>query len=118
MFKLFFKKSYNIKFTSESKAQFNVVLTEIYTILRDCAFSSQAECIIQILSSVQKEDSKTFEKKILSAELLGGSGSVVDIWISDENKMKKFNSLMNDFLKLTIKAGLNHKAIKSRIINW
>lgn len=119
MFRLFKKQSFDVKFTSENKAQFKFLLTEIYTILRDIAFSAQANCIIQILSSVQKEDSKSFKQKGISAELLGESGSVVDVWIEDENKMKRLHSLMNQFLELTIKFGLNHKAVKSRIIkNW
>ena len=118
MFRLLKKKSFDIKFTSENKSQFNTILTEIYTILRDTAFSSQANCIIQILSSIENEDTVKFEKKVVSAELLGGSGSVIDVWIDDEIKMKRFHSLINEFLELTIESGLNHKTVKSRIINW
>ena len=55
-------------------------------------------------------------KKVISTDLLGGSGSVVDVWIEEEQKMKRLDDLMNAFLKLTIKSGLNHRAIKSRII--
>ena len=33
----------------------------------------------------------------------------------DEKKMKRFDSLMNDFLDLTVKSGQIHRTIKSKI---
>jgi molybdopterin-guanine dinucleotide biosynthesis protein len=111
-----FKKTYSIDFNERNKEQFTTLLTEIYEILRDSAYSAQANWVKQILSTVQKEDKDMFKEKVISAELLGGAGSVVDVWIEDEEKMKRLDSLMNSFLELTIKSGLNHKAVKSRII--
>lgn len=111
-----FKKTYNIDFKEENKERFNTILTEIYEILSGSAYSAQANWVMQILSTVQKEDKKMFKEKVVSAELLGGAGSVVDVWIEDEEKMKRLDDLMNSFLELTIESGLNHKALKSRII--
>ena len=116
MFGLFKKKTYNIEFKEAHKERFTALLTEIYEILRDSAYTAQANWIMQILSSIQKEDKDLFKEKVISAELLGGAGSVVDAWIEDEEKMKRFDNLMNSFLELTIKSGLNHRAVKSRII--
>ena len=111
-----FKKTYNIDFKEENKERFTILLTEIYEILRDSAYSAQANWIMQILSTVQNDDKELFKEKVISAELLGGAGSVVDVWIEDEDKMKRLDNLMNSFLELTIKSGLNHRAVKSRII--
>ena len=116
MFGLFKKKSYNIDFNEENKEQFTVLLTEIYEILHDSANSFQANSISQIMLTVQKDDKEMFKDKVISSELLGGAGSVVDVWIEDEIKMKRLDNLINSFLELTIKSGLNHRAVKSRII--
>lgn len=117
MFGLFKKRSYQIDFSEENKERFKTLLTEIYEILRDSAYSAQANWIMQILSSVHKEDSEMFKQKVISTELLGGAGSVVDVWVEEDEKMKRFDSLMNDFLELTVKSGLKHRAIKSRMKN-
>ncbi|MCE7057248.1 hypothetical protein LZF95_21385 [Algoriphagus sp. AGSA1] len=111
-----FKKTYNIDFKKENIEGFTTLLTEIYEILRDSAYTTQAHWVIQILSAVQREDKDMFKAKVVSAELLGGAGSVVDVWIEDEEKMKRLDNLMNSFLELTIKSGLNHRAVRSRII--
>jgi translation initiation factor 1 (eIF-1/SUI1) len=116
MFGIFKKKTYQIDFTETNKVRFITLLTEIYEILRDSAYSAQANWIKQILVTVQNEDAENFKKKVLSNDLLGGSGSVVDVWIEQGEKMNRLDDLMNDFLSLTIKSGLNHRAVKSRII--
>lgn len=115
MFGLFNKKTYKVNFSEENKERFTTLLTEIYEILRDSAHSSQANWIIQILSAIKKEDQELFKEKVISSELLGGAGSVVDVWIEDEKKMNRLDFLMNSFLELTVKSGLNHKTIKSRM---
>jgi hypothetical protein len=51
---------------------FTSILTDIYTILRDNAYTDQANWIIQILACVEKENAVDFKKKVISAELLGG----------------------------------------------
>jgi hypothetical protein len=109
------KRTCQIDFSKENKEQFKYLLTGIYEILCDSAYAAQANWIMQILSTVQKEDSENFKQKVISFELLGGSGSVVDVWIEEGEKMKKLDSLMNDFLELSIKSGLNHRSVKSRI---
>ncbi|WP_412984023.1 hypothetical protein [Pontimicrobium sp. IMCC45349] len=111
-----FKTKFDIIFNQKTKEQFNLLLTEIHEILRDSAYLAQAKWIILILSSVQKEDSKKFQQRVISAELLGGAGSIVDVWLEDEEKMKRLNCLLNAFFELTIKSGLNHRVIKSRMI--
>lgn|SRR5690554_995454 len=115
MFGLFKNRTYQIDFSENNKERFTTLLTEIYEILRDSAYSAQANWIMQILSTIQNEDKEEFKQKVISAELLGGAGSVVDVWIEDEKKMKRLDSLMNDFLELTVKSGLNHRAVKSRM---
>lgn len=115
MFGLFKKRTYQVDFSKENKERFTTLLTEIYEILRDSAYTAQANWIMQILSAVQQEDKLKFKDKVISAELLGGAGSVVDVWIEDEKKMKRLDSLMNDFLELTVKSGLNYRAVKSRM---
>lgn len=115
MFGLFKKRTYQIDFTEDNKKRLTALLTEIYEILRDSAYSAQANCIMQILSTIQNENKEGFKQKVISAELLGGSGSVVDVWIEDEKKMKRLDSLMNDFLELAVKSGLNHSALKARM---
>ena len=115
MFGLFKKKTYQVDFSTENKERFTTLLTEIYEILRDSAYSAQANWIMQILSAVQQEDHGKFKNKVISAGLLGGAGSINDVWIEDEKKMTRLDSLMNDFLELTVISGLNHRAIKSRM---
>jgi hypothetical protein len=115
MFGLFKNRTYQIDFSEDNKERFTTLLTEIYEILRDSAYSAQANWIIQILLTIQNEDKEDFKQKVISAELLGGAGSVVDVWIENEKKMKRLDSLMNDFLELTVKSGLNHRAVKSRM---
>ncbi|WP_305983608.1 hypothetical protein [Roseivirga thermotolerans] len=115
MFGLFKKRTYQVDFSKENKERFTTLLTEVYEILRDSAYSAQANWIMQILSAAQQEDQGKFKDKVISAELLGGAGSVVDVWIEDEKKMKRLDSLMNEFLELTVKSGLNHRAVKSRM---
>lgn len=115
MLGLFKKRTYEIDF-SEDKERFEILLTEIYEILQGSAYSAQANWIKQILSAVLNEKQEEFKRKVISAELLGGAGSVVDVWIEDEDIMKRLDSLMNSFLELTIKSGLNHRAVKARII--
>lgn len=115
MFGLFKKRTYQVDFSKENKERFTTLLTEIYEILRDSAYSAQANWIMMILSAVQEGDQGKLKDKVISAELLGGAGSVVDVWIEDEKKMKRLDSLINDFLELTIKSGLNHRAFKSRM---
>lgn len=95
--------------------QFTTLLTEIHEILRDSAYSAQANWITHILSAVQMEDKKLLKERVISAELLGGAGSVVDVWMEDEEKQHRLDDLMTSFLELTIKSGLNHRALKSRI---
>jgi hypothetical protein len=115
MFGLFKKRTYQVDFSTENKERFTTLLTEIYEILHDSSYSVQANWIMQILSVVQEEDQRKFKDKVISAELLGGAGSVIDVWIEDQKKMKRLDSLMNDFLELTVKSGLDHRAVKSRI---
>lgn len=116
MFGLFKKRTYQVDFSEENKERITILLTEIYEILRDSAYSAQANWILQILSAVQQEDQRKFKDKVISAELLGGAGSVVDVWIEDEEKMKRLDSFINYFLELTVKSGLNHRAVESRMI--
>lgn len=116
MFKIFKRQSEQIVFTEENKELFTSLLTDIYVILRDCAYSHQADWIMQILSSVQSENTKVFKEKVISVELLGGAGSVVDVWIEDKEKMERLDELMNSFLELVMKSGLNNRSIKSRVI--
>ncbi len=113
MFNLLKKKS-EFVFTKENKTLFTSILTDIYTILRDNAYTNQANWIIQILACVEKENAAEFKKKVISAELLGGS--VIDVCISEKEKMERLNELMNSFLKLTVDSGLNDRLIKARII--
>ncbi len=115
MFNLLKKKS-EFVFTKENKTLFTSILTDIYTILRDNAYTNQANWIIQILACVEKENAAEFKKKVISAELLGGSGSVLDVCIADKEKMDRLDELMNSFLNLTVDSGLNDRLIKSRII--
>jgi hypothetical protein len=115
MFGLFKKRTYQVDFSKENKERFTTLLTEIYEILRDSAYTAQANWIMQILSAVQQKDKGKFKDKVISAELLGGAGSIVDVWIEDEKKMTRLDSLMNDFLELTVISGLNHRAVKSRM---
>ena len=116
MFGWFNKKTDQIHFDEENKEQFTSLLTEIYEILRDSAYTAQADYIKDILFAVQKEDREMFKRKVISAELLGGAGSVIDVWIEEDNKMKKLDILINDFLELTVKSGLNHRYIRSRMV--
>jgi hypothetical protein len=115
MFGLLKKRRYQVDFSEENKERFTTLLTEIYEILRDSAYMPQANWILQILSAVQQEDQEKFKDKVISAELLGGAGSIVDVWIEDVEKMKRLDSFMNNFLELTVKSGLNHRAVKSRM---
>jgi hypothetical protein len=57
---------------------------------------------MQILACVEKENAVDFKKKVISAELLGGSGSVIDVCIAEKEKMDRLNELMNSFLKLML----------------
>ena len=115
MFGLYNRRIYNVEFTEENKEMFNDLLTEIYKILRDSTYTAQANWIKEILFTVQKEDPNLFKQKVISAELLGGAGSVVDVWIEEEEEMKKLDSLLTDFLELTFKSGLKHRALKARM---
>lgn len=115
MFGPFKKRTYQIDFSEDNKEQFTTLLTEILEILRDSAYSAQANWIIQILSTVYKEDQEEFKSKVISAELLGGAGSVVDVYLEDKKSRNRLGYLMNTFLRLVIKSGLNHRAVKSRI---
>ncbi|WP_431162773.1 hypothetical protein [Flagellimonas beolgyonensis] len=115
MFGLFRRKTYQIDFSKDNKNRFTTLLTEIHEILRESAYSYQANWIIQILSTVYKEDKEGFINKVISAELLGGAGSVVDVYLEEDKKRRRLESLMNDFLELTIKSGLRHRAVRSRI---
>ena len=56
MLELFLKKTYNIDFNEENKERFTTLLTEIYVFLRDSAYTTQANCLMQILYTVQEED--------------------------------------------------------------
>ncbi|GGK85994.1 hypothetical protein ACD591_17840 [Rufibacter glacialis] len=115
MFGLFNKRTYKTEFTEENKEKFNDLLTEIYVILRDSAYTSQANWIKEILFAVQKENPDLFKQKVISAGLLGGAGSVVDVWIEEEEKRNRLDSLINDFFELTFKSGLTHSALKARM---
>ncbi|SNZ01236.1 hypothetical protein [Flagellimonas pacifica] len=115
MFGIFKKRTYQIDFSEDNKEQFTTLLTEIHEILRDSAYSAQANWMMQILSTVDKEDQEGFKSKVISAELLGGAGSVVDVYLDDEESRNRLGYLMNTFLRLVIKSGLNHRAVKSRI---
>ena len=115
MFGLFKRQKDEIDFKKENKEQFTALLNEIHEILRDSAYSTQANWIKQILSAVELEDKNLFKERVISANLLGGAGSVVDVWIEDEEKQKRLDDLITSFLGLTIKSGLNHRAVKSRI---
>ncbi|WP_299487713.1 hypothetical protein [uncultured Allomuricauda sp.] len=115
MFGIFKKRTYQIDFSEDNKEQFTILLTEIHEILRDSAYSAQANWMMQILSTVYKEDQEGFKSKVISAELLGGAGSVVDIYLNDEKSRNRLGYLMNAFLRLVIKSGLNHRTVKSRI---
>ena len=115
MFGLFKKRTYQIDFSKDNKDRFTALLTEIHEILRDSAYAYQANWIIQILSTVYKEDKEGFINKVISAELLGGAGSVVDVYLEEDKKRRRLEFLMNDFLELTIKSGLRHRAVRSRM---
>jgi hypothetical protein len=115
MFGLFGKKSYEVRFTEERAEQMKIVLTDIYEILRDEAYSAQANCVKEILVTVHSEDVEGFRGKVLSNELLGGSGSVVDVWIQNPENRETLDKRLNEFLNLTLQSGLTHRSVKSRI---
>ncbi|MFM1999748.1 MAG: hypothetical protein RL204_1695 [Bacteroidota bacterium] len=113
MLSFFNKRNHKVNFTEENKERMTTLLTEMYQILRDSAYTAQAQEILQIMSAVHKEDQKAFKEKVISGAFNGGAGSVLDVYIEDKNQTKRLHSSMKDFLELTIKSGLDHKALKS-----
>lgn len=105
------KKETKIEFTDELLEQLESVLTEAYNILRDAAYTTQANYLKQILASAINRDAELFKKLILSNELLGGAGSVIDCWIEDEEQMQRLQKLETELFHLLSKTGLKHREL-------
>jgi hypothetical protein len=117
MFGLFNKKETQIVFTEELLEQLESVLTEAHNILRDSAYTAQANFLKQILASALNKETERFKSLILSNELLGGAGSVIDCWIEDELQMSRLHELETELFHLLSKTGLNQSAL-SRLKWW
>ncbi len=111
MLNLFRKKETKIEFTEELLEELESVLTEAYNILRDAAYTAQANYLKQILASTINRDAELFKKLILSNELLGGAGSVIDCWIEDEQQMSRLHELETELFHLFRKTGLKHRGL-------
>ncbi|MEQ9279365.1 MAG: hypothetical protein RLN83_07685 [Balneola sp.] len=108
----FFKKSFEITLSDELASELESTLTECYQHLNSTGHSGQANCLKRILKSVIDRDTELFKKRVLTNDLLGGSGSVLDVWIEPESTRELFDISFNKFLNLTLQSGLTHRAIK------
>jgi hypothetical protein len=111
MFRIF-KKTFEITFKDELSAELEAALTESYQILKKTGHSAQANCLKGILKSVIDRDTELFKKRVITMDLLGGSGSVLDVWLESEHTREQFEKSFNKFLNLTLQTGLTHRAVK------
>jgi len=107
-----FKRSFEIIFSDPLAGELEVALIESYQHLKDTGHSAQANCLKGILKSVIDRDSELFKKRVITTDLLGGSGSVLDVWVEPEQTREQFEKSFNKFLNLTLQAGLTHRAVK------
>lgn len=108
----FFKKTFEVTFTDELATELESALAEAYQHLNSTGHTGQANCLKRILKSVIDRDTELFKKRVLTNNLLGGSGSVLDVWIEPDSTRELFELSFNKFLNLTLQAGLTHKAVK------
>ncbi|MEQ8360046.1 MAG: hypothetical protein RH860_11210 [Cytophagales bacterium] len=107
-----FNKSFEVTLTDELAIELESVLTESYQHLKNSGYSGQANYLKRILKTVIDRDSKLFKKLVLARDLLGGAGSVLDVWIEPESMRELFDVSFNKFLNLTIQTGLTHQAVR------
>lgn len=76
MIRLF--KQREIKITN--KAEFEETLTRLIELLRDNAFSPQADAVRRVLSAIMVGDKDKFLKTINSVDMWGGAGAVWEVY--------------------------------------
>ncbi len=111
MLNLFRKKETKIEFTDELLEQLELVLAEAAKILEESNNPAQAGWLTRILDSAKDRNSERFKNLVLSNELLGGSGSVIDVWVENEQQMSRLHELENQLFQLFRETGLKHRAL-------
>lgn len=111
MLNLFRKKETKIEFTDELLERLKLALTEAAEILEKSGHGGQANWLIRILDSANDRNVERFKNLILSNELLGGSGSVIDVWVKDEQQMSRLHELETKLFHLFRETGLKDRAL-------
>lgn len=83
MLNFFRKKETKIEFTDELLERLELIVTEANQVLIDSDNSDRTGWLSRILDSAKDRNTNRFKNLVLSNELLGGSGSIIDIAIND-----------------------------------
>mgnify|MGYP003564291033 CR=1 FL=1 len=76
MIKLFKQKEIEVT----NKEEFEKTLTRLIELLRDNAFSAQADAVRRVLAALLNSDTDKFLKTINSVDMWGGSGAVWEVY--------------------------------------
>ena len=114
---IFGKKEEPINLTEELIVRIERKLVRMKELLIQNNYHDHTIRIDMIIEAMQQNNTHAFKRRILSAELLGGSGSVIDCDLGSDDK--EFRKVFDEFLGLVVLSGLDNKAIHSsrRILN-
>lgn len=93
-----FKKKQLIDFCDKHVEKLSAVIDSLAKTLREAGLSFYIDQLCQIKSAAIKQDEETFKKLVISRELFGGSGALLEIYIDDSELPEVFHHQFSDFI--------------------
>lgn len=104
MWNLFKKR--NKKIIINNKDKLTQILTRTVEILRDNAYSAQADAIRKPLQYLYLDDTENFIKYLNTVDIWGGSGAAWEVWLQPKEIEKEFMQCIVDLVEELNKTGI------------
>lgn len=108
----FSQKEGNIIFSDENVAKLIRKSDLLGQTLINNSLGFYVDYLSEIRLAAENRDESKFVKLILSNKMLGGSGSLSDIYLKNEGENQKFEKQFSDYIRLLIQMGVKNKHLK------
>jgi len=106
---LYRPKNTEFDFSDEKVYALEESVSKLKEILSKAGFDSFNQSLTNILSAASKRDDEKFKGFSLTNELFGGSGSLWEIWIGNEQQQHEFEERFVDFVNNLKNMGLRNR---------
>lgn len=96
MWNIFRKR--NKEIIIKNKGKLIQILTRSVEILRDNAYSAQADAMRKPLQYLHLDDTKNFIKQLNTIDIWGGSGAVWEVWFESKEVEREFMKCIVDLV--------------------